>query len=53
MAAIRMALNLQVYSLGFVRNAITSGMAKDPGASTSITQELPVHVNVRGRSYYR
>lgn len=53
MAAIRMAMNLHVYSLGFVRNAITSGMAKDGDALNPITQELPVHANVRGSSYYR
>jgi len=52
-AAIALALHLHTYSLSFIRNAITSGMAKtEPSLSTS-TKELPVHENVRGSSYYR
>jgi hypothetical protein len=52
-ASIGLALHLHTYSLSFVRNAITSGMAQtEPSFSTSII-ELPVHENVRGSSYYR
>ena len=52
-SAIQLALRLHTYSLGFVRNAITSGMAKGLVTPNSPSQELPVHTNVRGSSYYR
>lgn len=54
LAAIDLALHMDIYALSFVRNALTSGMATayEPHITPSLS-ELPVHHNVRGRSYYR
>ncbi|KPP96687.1 MAG: transposase [Bacteroidetes bacterium HLUCCA01] len=52
-SAIQLALRLHTYSLGFVRNAITSGMARGVATVNPPSQELPAHTNVRGNSYYR
>jgi len=52
-AAIDLALRLDICSLSFVRNALSSGMATAPAPPDSSPNDLPVHANVRGSSYYQ
>lgn len=54
LAAIDLALRMDIYALSFVRNALRSGMATAHDAQTTPSlSDLPVHHNVRGRSYNR
>jgi len=51
-AAVDLALRLDVCSLSFVRNALSSGMATAPPPEP-MQGDLPAHANVRGSSYYQ
>ena len=49
--ACSLAIELQNYSYGFVRNVIENKTAQQPQAT--VDKPLPAHENIRGREYYK
>lgn len=51
--AARMALELDCCNYSFINRLIQNGMAKTDSASPAATAELPVHDNIRGKTYFQ